>query len=70
MLVEEKPMIDIKKVRQDFPILSREVYGKPLVYFDNAASSQKPSKVIMKKYKSTHYQILHLVNISTTGDTL
>ena len=46
MLVEEKPMIDIKKVRQDFPILSREVYGKPLVYFDNAASSQKPSKVI------------------------
>jgi cysteine desulfurase / selenocysteine lyase len=46
MLVEENPMIDIKKVRQDFPILSREVYGKPLVYFDNAASSQKPSKVI------------------------
>ena len=46
MLVEENPMIDIKKARQDFPILSREVYGKPLVYFDNAASSQKPSKVI------------------------
>jgi len=39
-------MIDIKTVRKDFPILSREVYGKTLVYFDNAASSQKPSKVI------------------------
>ena len=46
MLVEEKEMIDIKTVRKDFPILSREVYGKTLVYFDNAASSQKPSKVI------------------------
>ena len=46
MLAEEKEMIDIKTVRKDFPILSREVYGKPLVYFDNAASSQKPSKVI------------------------
>jgi cysteine desulfurase/selenocysteine lyase len=38
--------IDIKKIRADFPILSREVYGKPLVYLDNGASSQKPKQVI------------------------
>ena len=36
-------MIDI---RQDFPILSREIYGKPLIYFDNAATTQKPRQVV------------------------
>ena len=40
--------MDIIKMRADFPILSREVYGKPLVYFDNAATSQKPQCVIDK----------------------
>ncbi|MBF6597583.1 MAG: cysteine desulfurase [Fermentimonas sp.] len=40
--------MDIAKIRADFPILSREVYGKPLVYFDNAATSQKPQCVIDK----------------------
>ncbi|NLD23568.1 MAG: cysteine desulfurase, partial [Bacteroidales bacterium] len=40
--------MDITKIRADFPILSREVYGKPLVYFDNAATSQKPQCVIDK----------------------
>ncbi len=39
-------MYDINKVRQDFPILSREVYGKPLVYLDNAATTQKPLCVL------------------------
>lgn len=39
-------MIDINKIRGDFPILSREVYGKPLVYFDNAATTQKPTSVV------------------------
>jgi len=38
--------IDSKKVRADFPILSREVNGQPLVYFDNAATSQTPQQVI------------------------
>ena len=43
-------MIDsnIYKIRADFPILSREVYGKPLVYFDNAATTQKPRCVMDK----------------------
>jgi cysteine desulfurase/selenocysteine lyase len=39
-------MYDINKVREDFPILSREVYGRPLVYLDNAATTQKPLKVL------------------------
>jgi len=39
-------MLDINKVRADFPILSRAVNGKPLVYFDNGATSQKPQVVI------------------------
>ena len=40
------PAFDIEAIRKDFPILDREVYGKKLVYFDNAASSQKPRAVI------------------------
>lgn len=39
-------MPDINAIRKDFPILAREVYGKPLVYFDNAATTQKPQCVI------------------------
>ena len=39
-------MLNINKVRADFPILSREVYGKPLVYLDNAATTQKPLCVL------------------------
>jgi cysteine desulfurase/selenocysteine lyase len=39
-------MYDIKKIREDFPILSREVYGRPLVYLDNAATTQKPLQVL------------------------
>ena len=39
-------MYDINKIREDFPILAREVYGKPLVYLDNAATTQKPVCVL------------------------
>lgn len=38
--------MDIKKIREDFPILKREVYGKPLIYLDNGATTQKPRCVI------------------------
>jgi cysteine desulfurase/selenocysteine lyase len=41
-----KQMLDIQKIRADFPILSQKVNGKPLVYFDNGATSQKPQVVI------------------------
>ena len=45
-----KPTVkfDVEKIRQDFPILAREIYKKPLVYFDNAATTQKPTAVINK----------------------
>lgn len=39
-------MYDVLKIREDFPILSRSVYGKPLVYLDNAATTQKPRSVV------------------------
>ena len=42
----EIPEQKIQSVRNDFPILSRSIYGKPLVYFDNAATTQKPNSVI------------------------
>ena len=37
---------DVARVREDFPALSLKVYGKPLVYLDNAASAQKPNAVL------------------------
>jgi cysteine desulfurase/selenocysteine lyase len=40
------PAYDVESIRRDFPILSLQVYGKPLVYLDNAASAQKPASVI------------------------
>ena len=39
-------MYDIQKIREDFPILQREVYGKPLIYLDNGATTQKPRCVV------------------------
>ena len=63
---------DIEKVRADFPILSREVYGKPLVYLDNGASAQKPTAVIdavnnvySNEYSNVH-RGLHFLSNATT----
>ncbi|MDP3722739.1 MAG: aminotransferase class V-fold PLP-dependent enzyme, partial [Candidatus Omnitrophota bacterium] len=39
-------MLDVQRIRQDFPILDRKVHDKPLVYLDNAATTQKPRAVI------------------------
>ncbi|MGB5264597.1 MAG: cysteine desulfurase [Lutimonas sp.] len=54
-------MLDIEKIREDFPILKRKVNGKPLVYFDNAATSQKPQQVIdcLVDYYSNHNANIH-----------
>ena len=46
ILESAAPVIDVEKVRADFPILRERVYGRPLVYLDNAATSQKPNAVI------------------------
>ena len=54
-------MFSIDNTRKDFPILNREVYGKPLVYLDSAASSQKPKQVIesIKKFEENDYANVH-----------
>ena len=52
---------DVKRIREDFPILKQEVRGKPLVYLDNAASAQKPQVVIdtLSRFYSTSYANIH-----------
>ena len=47
-LIVDKKLYDIQKIRNDFPILKLQVHGKPLVYLDNAATTQKPQYVIDK----------------------
>jgi len=63
---------DIAKIRSDFPILSREVNGKPLVYLDNGASAQKPQVVIdavtrgyAEEYANVHRGLHYLSNLAT-----
>lgn len=63
---------DVEAIRRDFPILSREVYGKPLVYLDNGASAQKPQVVIdavtrayAEDYANVHRGLHHLSTVST-----
>lgn len=65
-------MYDIDKIRSDFPILSREVNGKPLVYLDNGASAQKPQVVIdaiaqaySMEYANVHRGLHYLSNLAT-----
>ncbi|MBT8325712.1 MAG: cysteine desulfurase [Winogradskyella sp.] len=57
---QEHSVFNIEAIRQDFPILNRKVNGKPLVYFDNAATSQKPKVVIDA---ITHYYSSYNANI-------
>ncbi len=52
-----KPVFDIEEIRAQFPILKELVHGKPLVYFDNAATSQKPRRVI--KTESAYYATIN-----------
>jgi cysteine desulfurase/selenocysteine lyase len=56
-----QPTYDIDKIRADFPILKRKINGKPLIYFDNAASAQKPQQVIdtITNYYSNDYSNIH-----------
>jgi len=63
---------DVQAIRGDFPILSREVYGKPLVYLDNAASAQKPKAVLdamtkayTEEYANVHRGLHYLSNAAT-----
>ncbi|MCR8827170.1 cysteine desulfurase [Pseudosulfitobacter koreensis] len=65
-------MYDVAKIRADFPILAREVNGKPLVYLDNGASAQKPQVVIdaitqgyAHEYANVHRGLHYLSNLAT-----
>ena len=65
---------DVGRIRQDFPILSMQVYGKPLVYLDNAASAQKPQAVLDRiqqaytsEYANVHRGLHYLANAATEG---
>ena len=65
-------MLDVKMIRSDFPILSRKVNGKPLVYLDNGASAQKPQLVIdavsraySQEYANVHRDLHYLSNLAT-----
>lgn len=51
VIISANPLFDVEKIRSDFPILSRKINGKPLVYLDNAATTQKPRQVIDRMYK-------------------
>ena len=63
---------DVEAIRRDFPILSRQVYGKPLVYLDNGASAQKPRAVLDtiqrtydSEYANVHRGLHYLSNTAT-----
>lgn len=66
------PVFDVEAVRRDFPILTREIHGKPLVFLDSAASAQKPRQVIdaeryiyENEYANVHRGIHYLSQICT-----
>ncbi|MBU3820850.1 cysteine desulfurase [Flavobacteriaceae bacterium XHP0103] len=65
-------MFDVESIRKDFPILSRKVNGKPLVYFDNAATSQTPKQVIdtiveyYSKYNANIHRGVHTLSQEAT----
>src|SRR3989344_2249585 len=65
--------LDVEQIRKDFPILQRKVHGKPLVYFDNAATSQKPKQVIdaldfyYKNYNANVHRSIHQLGEEATA---
>jgi len=67
-----RPVYDVERIRADFPILAMSVYGKPLVYLDNAASAQKPKPVLDRiqhaytaEYANVHRGLHYLANAAT-----
>src|SRR5947208_2116550 len=69
---EMRPLYDVARIRADFPILAMQVYGKPLVYLDNAASAQKPKAVLdrlqqayISEYANVHRGLHYLANAAT-----
>lgn len=71
-LIESPPAFDIDRIREDFPILKEKIHGKPLVYLDNAATSQKPRAVIdalvdyYSHYNANVHRAVHLLSTRAT----
>jgi cysteine desulfurase/selenocysteine lyase len=72
LLATTRSVYDVEAVRRDFPILSRQVYGKPLIYLDNGASAQKPQAMLDalrtaygENYANVHRGLHFLANAST-----
>mgnify|MGYP000078509108 CR=1 FL=1 len=51
-----KTMLDVQAIRKDFPILDHKIYDKPLIYFDNGATTQKPRQVV-EKIENGYYNV-------------
>src|SRR3989338_2235783 len=72
-MLKTKTIMDIESIRKDFPILQRKVHNKPLVYFDNAATSQKPRQVIeaidfyYKNYNANIHRSIHELGEEATA---
>ena len=49
-------MLDVQSIRKDFPILDHKIYDKPLIYFDNGATTQKP-RCVVEKIESGYYNV-------------
>ena len=64
--------MDVQAIRQDFPILTRKVNGSPLIYFDNAATTQKPIQVIdaevdfYRKHNANVHRAVHTLSLEAT----
>ena len=56
-------MFDVEKIREDFPILSREISGRPLIYLDNGATSQTP-KCVVDHIADTYYRAVSYTHLT------
>src|SRR3989344_5356700 len=72
-MLQQKTVFNVEQIRKYFPILQRKVHGKPLVYFDNAATSQKPKQVIdaldfyYKNYNANVHRSIHQLGEEATA---
>ena len=72
-MLKNKPSLNVDQIRNDFPILQRKVHGKPLVYLDNAATSQKPRQVIdatdfyYRNYNANIHRSIHVLGEEATA---
>jgi len=72
-MLKNKHLMNVEQIRKDFPILQRKVHGKPLVYLDNAATSQKPKQVIeaidfyYRNYNANIHRSIHQLGEEATA---